>query len=277
MIIEGNRSRLKACRHGLMLYLKQDMYIGKALELYGEYSESETCLFREIIAPDAIIIEAGANIGTHTVPLARMAGLKGAVYAFEPQRQVHQILCANLALNEIENVKTYQAGLGQSPGRIEIAIPDYASANNIGSLSLGHMADNENYEGVDVMTIDSLNLQRLDFLKADVEGMEREVLLGARESIMRCRPILYLENDRSDRSAQLIQTVFDLGYRAWWHIALFFNPANHAGNVVNEFPPTLASFNLLCLPREMEAQVNNMTEILSVDASSENAVVLAAY
>lgn len=277
MIITGKRTRLKACRHGWMLYFTHDSYIGRSLDLYGEYSESEISIFREILSPGAIVIEAGANIGSHTVAIANLVSPSGAVYAFEPQRQVHQVLCANLALNEIENVKTFQAGLGLEKGSIEILVMDYANDNNIGGLPLGKQEGGEFYESVDVLTIDSLKLPQLDFIKADVEGMEKDVLLGAKETIERCRPILYIENDRGDKSEALIQTVFDLGYRAWWHLALFYNPNNAANNPEDVFPKRLISVNMLCLPKEMEFSVNNMQEILSADASWQGAPILGCY
>lgn len=277
MIIDGKTTRLKACRHGLMLYFKNDRYIGQALDSYGEYSESETSLFREIVSPGDIVVEAGANIGTHTLFLARAVGTKGFVHAFEPQRQIHQVLCANLALNEIANVKTYQAGLGSAVGQIDAWVPDFTVENNMGGIPLGHVDEEDcPHEVVDVFTLDGLGLQRLDLLKVDVEGMEKDVLLGARETIARCRPILYVENDRPDQSAGLIQTVFDLGYRAWWHLALFFNENNASGNPHNPFG-NLISINMLCLPAEVDVQVNNMDEIKSPDETYEGKRCLAAY
>lgn len=275
MIIDGKRSRVKACRHGLMHYFKNDRYIGVALDMYGEYSESEVSLFREIVSPGSVVVEAGANIGTHTVFLAQAVGPDGLVLAFEPQRQVHQMLCSNISLNELGNVHARQQGLGSEPGRVPIWEPDYEQVVNVGGIGLGHQPG-EREELVDVVTLDSLQLPALDFLKIDVEGMERDVLLGAQETIQRFRPVMYIENDRTAQSEALLQTIFDLGYRAWWHKALFYNPANFFGNADNPFG-NLISINLLCLPREFEAQVNNMDEVTSASDTPAGKRALGVY
>src|SRR5580704_19607430 len=79
---------LKECRYGRMLYLRGDIYIGRSLELYGEYGQSENALFAQLLASDQIAIEVGANIGAHTVHLAKLVGPGGTVLAFEPQRPI---------------------------------------------------------------------------------------------------------------------------------------------------------------------------------------------
>ena len=87
-----------------MLYNFHDLYIGRSLDLYGEYSEGEIDLFGQIVQPGQVVVEVGANIGAHTVFLAHRSGPAARVLAFEPQRIVFQTLCANLALNSITNV-----------------------------------------------------------------------------------------------------------------------------------------------------------------------------
>ena len=62
----------KQCRHGRMVFLKHDVYIGRSLELYGEYSESEAEVFTQLLRPGDVVIEAGANIGAHTVHIANL-------------------------------------------------------------------------------------------------------------------------------------------------------------------------------------------------------------
>jgi len=71
-----------------MIYNKNDMYVGKSLELYGEFSEGEVDLFRQLVHQGDTVLEIGANLGAHTLVLAQLAGEGGCVYAFEPQRLV---------------------------------------------------------------------------------------------------------------------------------------------------------------------------------------------
>lgn len=234
-----------------MLYNPMDAYVGRSLELYGEFSEGEVELFRQMLQPGHVVVEAGANIGAHTLFLAQAVGPSGAVVAFEPQRLVFQTLCANLALNDLTNVRACHAAVGNAPGFITVPLLDPSRPQNFGGLGLGNWAKGEQ---VPVMTIDSFELARCDLLKADVEGMEAEVLTGAAQTIRRHRPVLYVENDREEKSEALIRLIFELGYRAWWHLPPLFNPANFRAHRENVFG-SVVSLNLLCVPKDRPANI----------------------
>jgi len=108
----------------------------------------------------------------------------------------------------------------------------------------------EEGEVVPLGKLDDFQLERVDFIKIDVEGFESKVLEGAAETIERCRPIMYIENDRADKSAELIQRLFNMGYRLWWHTPPLFSTDNFKGNAVNVFPG-VASINMLAIHRDM--------------------------
>src|SRR5947208_13862708 len=102
-------------RHGPMLALAGDLYITRALELYGEFVQGEWDLFAQMVKPGMTVVEVGANIGAHSVALAR-ACFPGPLYLFEPQQRVFQILCANLALNGVTNAIAYPEASGAEAG-----------------------------------------------------------------------------------------------------------------------------------------------------------------
>ena len=241
-------------RHGEMIYLKGDAYIGRGLELYGELSEGETTLFQKVLRPNSVAIEAGANIGLHTLPLAHFVGPGGRVIAFEPQRIIFQVLCANLALNGIANVLIRNEAVGdkRASGDQWIHVPpvDYSRNNNFGGIELG----GDTGERVRVTSIDSLNLSQLDLLKADVEGMELSCLHGAADTIQRLRPLLYVENNRPHLSADLNKCMMDMGYKLWWHVPPLYEPNNFKNNPQNVFPGTI-SINVLAVPSERKTEV----------------------
>ena len=248
-------------RYGPILYNRNDQYVGASLAAYGEFSEGEAALFRQLLQPGATIIEAGANIGAHTVQLARLVGEQGAVHAFEPQRIVFQTLCANLALNQCVNVHARQQGLGRAAGEMVLPTVDPRQGNNFGGLSLLREGVGER---AGIVTVDSLNLARCHLIKADVEGMEEDVLLGAVDTIARCRPTLFLENDRKENSPSLIRRLQSMGYRIWWHLSPLFNSDNYAKNPINIFGGTV-SINILCQPIEAARPVAGLREILSAE------------
>lgn len=243
-ILENGHVRLKLCRHGPLLYNRHDTHIGRSLDLYGEYCEAEIDLFRQLVRPGQVVIDAGANIGAHTVFLAKQVGPGGTVLAFEAQRLVFQLLSANVALSALCNITTYGNALGARAGVIKVPQLDVLAEQNVGSLGLGGFSEGED---VVQLALDELNLERCHFIKVDVEGMEEQVLWGASALLERCQPRLYVENDRREKSPALIRFLLARGYRCFWHLSPFFRAQNHFGNPDNVFGP-LVCLNMLCLP-----------------------------
>lgn len=240
------------CRYGTLLYLSHDNTIGRSLSLYGEWSEPEAFVFAQMLHQGDVVVEAGANIGSHTVMLSAAVGEQGIVHAFEPQRHAFQLLCANAALNQRTNVHAHHAALGDETG--SVAFPSFNPRDeiNFGAVSLHLNWDNLARETVPIHTLDSLQLPRLDFLKADVEGFEINVLRGARQTIAQHRPLMHLEyiNPYSDDiSAHIFEIVAAMDYRLWFYITPLFNSLNYLEHGENVFPG-LWSFDLICIPRE---------------------------
>jgi len=254
------------CRYGQMVYPARDEYVGRSLALYGEFSEGEAQVFRQLVREGDVAVEVGANIGAHTVLLARLAAGSGAVLAFEPQPVLYQTLCANMALNNITNVMAEKCGLGNRSQTLHIPVLDYGAKHNFGGLSL-ELADEG--EPVLVKRLDSYGLGKCAFIKIDVEGMEQQVLEGAANTIHSHRPVMYVENDRREKSPDLIQLLLAMDYALWWHITPLYNPNNFAGNKNNVFGGTV-SINMLCAPKEKAGDeitrlASGMTEVAGPD------------
>jgi FkbM family methyltransferase len=161
---------------------------------------------------NCVIVDAGANIGLVAVPNAQaVLPRKGVVHAFEVQRMMHYALCGSAALNDLENLFANNKALGATPGVLRAARPNYAQSQDFGLFSLTQQ-DEALPERIEVVTIDSLHLPGLDFLKIDVEGMEIAVLKGAQESLERYRPCCWVEYWKV--GIPEIKAAFDgLGYR----------------------------------------------------------------
>ncbi len=258
-LTQSDMNELKQCRHGYMLYNKHDQYVGQSFLQYGEFSEKEIELFDQIIQPGMIVLDIGANIGAHTLYFANKVGLTGAVIAFEPQRVIFQTLCANMALNNVTHAICFHAAVSKDNGSIMIPSLDYHREGNYGGLSLGQFQQGES---VQVMTIDSMQLPQCQFMKIDVEGMEKDVLLGARNTIEKHSPIIYAENDREEKSSALIALLMELDYKLYWHLPPLYNPNNFFKNATNIFG-SVVSVNMLCLPNKVKAEINGLVEIKS--------------
>jgi FkbM family methyltransferase len=260
-LIENQHIAVKQCRHGLFAYNLNDLYIGRSLDAYGEWCEAELSVLFQVLKPGAVVVDVGANIGTHTVALARHVTSSGVVFAIEPQRLTFQLLCANVALNALVNVKCVNAVAGDAPGQMRIPTLDPSAPNNFGGFNAeGH----EQGELVDVIRIDDLNLARCNLMKIDVEGMESRVLAGARRTIKALRPVLFVENRNESGSPATLKALDGLGYSCWWHIASNYPPNNYFGNrerLWGEYQEA----NMLCFPKEAAVNAGGLWPVESVE------------
>ena len=143
-------------------------------------------ILEEHIEPGMVVLEVGAHIGTHTIPLARLVGPYGRVYAFEPQRKLFGELHHNLALNAITNAYPLRFAIGSGEARVVEMNP--SRDGNEGGTSVGTGGDL-----VELRELDSFGFGRVTAIKIDAEGLEKDVLAGAEETILKNRPVIVLE------------------------------------------------------------------------------------
>jgi FkbM family methyltransferase len=163
--------RMVEGRHGFMVYNQYCRWVGQALEMYGEYCEHEITLFGQVLKPNDVVWEIGANTGSQSVALARFVP-QGRYIGFEPQLELYKILVTNLTLNNCENALPLHLALGEVDGFVDIPPVNYHQPNNFGGMSL--LEEQHGNQGkVKMRTIDSLSkLSPPNFIKIDVEGME---------------------------------------------------------------------------------------------------------
>ncbi len=167
---------------------------------------------REHFGDGVRVLDIGANIGVFTVEWSKHMAGWGMVVAFEAQERIFHALCGNIAINNCFNARTIFAAVTGQPGTMSVPMPNYFQPGSFGSLELRQKEQTEDIGqpidyseahtmNVPTVSIDALNFPRLDLLKIDVEGMEMEVLEGARRSIDRCHPIMVIETIKTDRQA----------------------------------------------------------------------------
>jgi len=210
-----------------------------------------TRLIAQFLKPGDVVLDVGAHIGTHAVFFADKVGRDGRVFAFEPQRMSFHLLCGNAVLNNLLNLKCLNLAVGARNGVIEIPIVDPTVEFNYASVSIESGLKGE---PVPIVMIDSLSLAKCDFIKADVEGVEADVVEGARKTIERFRPILFLENDKPNKQAALFEKVMQIGYKPFWQISANYNPDNYFGSKANIFAPYKPNVNIICLPPEAPSE-----------------------
>ncbi|MDB5900997.1 MAG: methyltransferase, FkbM family domain protein [Ramlibacter sp.] len=219
---------LAATNHGSMIVNRNDQYeykpgmgygVGLQLLTQSAFDPVEVDLAlgllglrKDNFGPGVVAVDGGANVGVHTIEWARQMHGWGRVLAFEAQEYVFYALAGNLAINNCWNASARWCALGETEGHIDIPEPDYLQAGSFGSLEVRKRQNTEfigqevSYAAEDCIrtpmtTIDAQQLERLDFFKLDVEGMEMEVLRGARNTLERCKPIVLVEIIKSDAAA----------------------------------------------------------------------------
>ena len=163
-------------------------YIDERFYVDGIYEQRFLDFLRRRINSGGVMLDVGANIGNHALYLA---DIFDEVHCFEPSPKVADRLDENVGLNHARNVLIHRLGLGSSVGTIP-----FSSDEN---LALGRFLHGES-EGAELLPVTTgdkwiadAGLQRLDYIKIDVEGFEDEVLLGLRETIRRFRPLVTFE------------------------------------------------------------------------------------
>jgi FkbM family methyltransferase len=251
-------------RHGLFMVNENDIYIGKSFLNYGEYSYDEWLMLESIMqAHPGNILEIGANIGSHTLGMAKLAALQGyQVFAFEPQPIIYQQLCANLAINAVFNTEVYPYGCSNQKGSAKFIRLNPHVSNNFGGVGFHTLAVSSPFFTAPIVTLDETlaHVGNISLIKVDVEGMELEVLQGAQNIIQTHRPILYIENDKPEKSVDLISFIESQNYNLWWHIPRLYSANNFYGNPNNIFG-VVSSFNMLCLPKESNIPVVNLVKV----------------
>ena len=234
---------IKHTSNGYVLYNQNDMYVGKSIETYGDYQLEETKFFSGFIQKGDMVLDIGANIGTHTLWFAKKVGKRGRVIAFEPQRLLFQTLCANMAINSVINTDCKQMGVGSVQKLIDLPVIDPTKKTNFGGVDIrGHTSG----EKVAICKIDDIGLKRCDFIKIDVEGMEPDVLMGGVNTIAKLRPYIYMEVDRDENNELLSQILHELKYVIEEHNPRLYSPDYESDNIFGE----IFSKNAICIPGE---------------------------
>lgn len=184
--------------HGKLTYVA---HLFKALT--RKHHQEYLPVLKSVISDDSIIIDVGAHAGQFTKLFSTIVP-DGRVYAFEPGSYARSILNKVIMLHRLNNVTQINKGLGENSKKDYLIMPVKKS----GSLGFGlsHLggddADVKNTisETIDIITLDAFaeseNLEKINFIKADIEGWEMQMLRGAKSVIQKWHPILTLEVNR---------------------------------------------------------------------------------
>ncbi|MCD6011920.1 MAG: FkbM family methyltransferase [Flavipsychrobacter sp.] len=203
---------------GLVCFINTKDLIGWKIFFFGEYEEGTNSILSKYIKPNDVVIEAGANIGSETLLIARMLK-QGRVYAFEPNPYTFDRLKINASINELENISTYDYALGESDTTIQFNIYPKNFCNS--GMSSKYM-ETSNTRKIDVTQkkLDTFlkenNINKVDFIKMDIQGAEMDMIAGATETIARHKPTIFTEAcEPYNDTKVLYQTLKAAGYNVY--------------------------------------------------------------
>ena len=196
----GLGTKAQVRRHGIVWDLDLEEGIDLSIYLFGCFEPMTARALRRLAKSGDIVLDIGANIGAHTLPLAKAVGSTGRVFAFEPTDYAFSKLIANLRLNEELGciVIPEQVMLTASSG-IPVKASLYSSwpLRKYEDLHRHHQgrlmpASHARCESLDDY-IERQGLDRISLIKLDVDGHEVPVLKGASEALKRCGPPIVME------------------------------------------------------------------------------------
>jgi FkbM family methyltransferase len=177
---------------------------GRGVYIFRDALEPEFEHLEDFLTPGGVFLDVGGNTGIYAIKAAKfLSASGGTVVTFEPNPEMVAVLAHNVQANNFVNVRLRNFCLGQAPGVAEL----WMNFDRPASFSLVHRDAKAAGLSVLVFPLDHVfpleKLDRLDYMKIDVEGAESQVLAGASATLSRFRPIVQLETEISDTGLNL--------------------------------------------------------------------------
>ena len=179
-------------------------YIDWCAYFFGLYEKEYLEYLATFVAKgkETIFIDVGANVGHHSIFMSRIASV---VHSFEPNPTVRKLLEQKIHANSKKNIVVHDVGLGKQDEGLDYFTPTGAN-HGTGSFVKGYSPNNENSPTLLQVVngdkyITKLNLPRIDLVKIDVEGFEKNVLIGLKETLILHRPVLAIEFSKQTRES----------------------------------------------------------------------------
>jgi FkbM family methyltransferase len=238
---------------GIEWRLNVTKYVDNTILKYGVFEPNSIKWIKKIVKPGMVVADVGANFGYYTIQLSRLIGSSGSVHAFEPSEQFRERLIYHICRNQCRNVILSKFGLSDS--RMNSVL---YGGNTSATL---HWCDDriEPYvkELIELETLDNyianMSLNKLDFIKVDIDGHESRFVTGAIQTLKHYQPIVLMEfmelallRAGSDVE-ELAEKMRELGYIL--HSERTGLPFSSSYEFLTEAKNCAFSTNILCIPK----------------------------
>lgn len=162
---------------------------------FGAYEDYIAKLFEYLVRPGESCIDVGANVGIHTIRLAKLVGAKGSVIAIEPDGELACRTSKNIALNCLRNIRLVQAASAERSGEsVVLHRPDDLDKRKLSGSVIPHPVLTGRSVKVTTVAIDDIVNAPVSLIKIDVEGYEMPVIKGASRVIREHSPSIVFEH-----------------------------------------------------------------------------------
>jgi len=206
LVEQGRERDLYRTRYGDLFWLNKSSCIDECIINAGIYEKESIRIINRFVKPGDIVLDVGANIGYYSVLLSKLVGQFGRVYAFEPTDNFCKILQLNIGANNLQNVEIVKMGLSNKIQELEIKIGN-------SSATLHSQADDD-FLSKELIKLTSLDkfivqnpLEKIDFIKLDIDGHEPLFFEGASNTLNKYNPIILLEVSHIH--------YLEAGFKAW--------------------------------------------------------------
>lgn len=236
----------------LKIAVNTAVYVEWELFFRGYYEKRVIDLMKKLIADGAVAMDVGANVGTHTLVMAKLVGSAGKVFAFDPDPESLGRLRENISLNAFTNIKVLSVALSDHAGKASLfsysdKMTDHGTASLYGLPKLEKGGVEVGVKMLDTVVAEE-KLNRLDFIKIDTRGSDFPIIKGARESIRKFNPYIVFEYNEEN---------WNRAHVAWEDVQKFFHECGYELYLVGErtlrklsvAPVVKTSYNVLAVPK----------------------------
>jgi len=203
-------------KNGFISGFQNDILFNEAVE-NGINEKYFVELVSKILKPEDIVMDLGGNIGTHSILMSNIVS-EGKVFTFEPQSLIYSILQNNILLNNRKNIDTYRFACSDKDFETISMEPYSFMGKRINTGALRVDLNGVSGDLALTRTIDSFNFEKLNFIKIDIQGSEVKALRGAKKTIAKLKPYMFIEIEQQHLLAmntsakELIEIILSLGY-----------------------------------------------------------------
>lgn len=247
---------------GLNWWIHPHQFIDATMLSYGAWEPPTTRVYEGLLGPDMVVLDLGANTGYFSILGARLVGPKGRVIAVEAMAEPLEVLKSQVTANHFANVKIIQAAVDAVDHAAEDFFTNYSWTvpGVLGATIFSQHGGVVPFKTVDTIVKEE-GLERLDFVKIDLDGYDFRALRGAQESLMRFRPKLLVEvGDYTmrdvekygegyrygDETRRMLAFLKDCGYRLLREESM--QPITDIEALLKEYDLSIRSINVVAVP-----------------------------